>query len=269
MSYTEDDYRFRKMTLKEGDVTVPVKIRIKTTQPILYMSDRSITMKSIEQYPTTLKRETLEIIDTFKDASDVDVIRYKYLFTFRECSANREGCVIYDRKLKDIIVIPNIEEVNMVSWRNMKNDILTGYRIGSGIVNPTSNLNRTELSLGFDLNDMVEIPEPEQLSGVSHLIDAYGLQPGDSGNHYNNVVYYERPKLHNDIEVNFGIQRYQTDTTNIIELGTFGDLFPSGVGAGIPIYGVNQPDLCFYSAELLGKFVTPNPTDKLYILMDI
>jgi hypothetical protein len=265
MSFTREDYENRVMTLKEGEVIIPVKIRIKTTQPIIYMPDAELELKSIETYPCTDIRTTLEIVDLLEDGT---TLRYKFLQKFREATSNREGTVFYDRLLKDIIILPNIEHIDMVPWRQIKNDIICGYRVGSG--KPLGySLNKSELSVGMDVNDMMPIPEPEKRLGVSHLIDAYGLQPGDSGSHYNNVLYYERPKDHNGFEVNFGVQRYQTDTTNMLELGSIAEMYPGGLTEGIPIYGTTQPDVSFFSAELLGKRVIPRPTDKLYVIIDI
>lgn len=265
MSFTLEDYTIRKMTLKEGEVIIPITISIKTTQPIIYASDAQMVSKSIEVIPSTALKVGLEVIDLLDDGV---TLRYKFLQKFMEASSNRRGDVFYDRKLKDIIIIPNIEEVNLVSWRQKKNDILCGYRVGSG-KDLSYTLNKTELSLGIVVNEIVEIPEPAAFLGKSHLIDAYGLQPGDSGNHYNNSLYYESQRERNGISVTFGVQRYQTDTTNMIELGTIADLYPDGLLTGIPIYGITQPDLSFYSAELMGLRVKPNPTDKLYILMDV
>ena len=265
MSFTKEDYAVRVMTLREGEVVIPITVRIKTTQPILYMPDAELELKSIETFPCTDMRATLEVIDLLPDNVTP---RYKFLQKFREAVSNREGTVFYDRLLKDIIILPNIEHIDMVSWRQYKNDIVCGYRVGSGKKLGYS-LNKSELNVGMHLEDIVPIPEPAKRLGKSHLIDAYGLQPGDSGNHYNNVLYYERPSEHNGIEVNFGVQRYQTDTTNMIELGSIAEMYPDGLTEGIPVYGTTQPDVSFFSAELLGKNVIPNPTDKLYIIIDI
>lgn len=272
MQFTLDDYKYRTITLEENGVKVPVKVFIKTTQPILYIADDQLELKSIEQYQCTPKRATLNIIDQINiDLDDVNsalIDRYVFLAKFREPSSNREGMSLYDRKMKDIITIPTLESITMVGWRQFKNDIIYGYRYGSSN-RLSGRVDKTEISLGMNLEEFTPIPEPTPFLGKSHMLDAYGLQPGDTGNHYNNTVYYERAKERNGNEVNFGIQKFQSDTTMLVELGSIADMYPSGMAYGISIHGVTQPDPNFYSAELLAISGMPSPTDKLYLLLDM
>ena len=272
MQFTLRDYQHRVITLEENGVTLSVKVFIKTTQPILYIAPDQLELKSIEQYQCTTMRPTLHITDKINtDLNDVNsplIDRYVFLSKFREPSSNREGMALYDRMLKDIITIPTLESINMVSWRQFKNDIIYGYRYGSAN-RLSGRVDRTEISLGMNLEEFTPIPEPTSYLGKSHMLDAYGLQPGDTGNHYNNTVYYERPKERNGDEVNFGIQKFQSDTTMLVELGTIADMYPSGMPYGISIHGVTQPDPNFYSAELLAITGTPNTTDSLYLLLDM
>ena len=273
MNFTIDDYKHRVMTLEENGVVIPVKVFIKTTQPILYIADDQLELKSIEQYQCTPMRPTLLVTDKINsDLDDVNsplIDRYVFLAKFREPSSNREGMTFYDRKLKDIISIPTLEAITMVSWRQFKNDIIYGYRYGCANRYNSGRMDKTEISLGMDIEEFTPIPEPTSFLGKSHMLDAYGLQPGDTGNHYNNTVYYERPKERNGDEVNFGIQKFQSDTTMLVELGSIADMYPEGMPYGISIHGVTQPDPNYYSAELLAVSGTPTPTDKLYLLLDM
>lgn len=282
---------------KEGGKSIKICAEITFTLPMVYVSKEVLELRKVDE---VFNREsnTVNVSRFVKEAKEADLKspapegaytnnngnylldedgkvimsveelkRFKVLQIVKGVSSNKEAFVIYDRKYKDIIILPNLEHINCESWSIVSVEVVKGYRLGS-FRSMGNDLIKHEYLLSMNEEDKVDLQEPESVVTSTLLIDAYGLQSGDSGNHYKDYLYYEKTQNHNGVPVNYGITRCHTEPVGMICLGSIEELYPSGLTSPIPLYCISQPLVRTYSLGDIG-LVTPNIKDKIYCLIDI
>ena len=200
--------------------------------------------------------------------------RYTILQKVRSVESQKECYVIHDNKFQDIIVIPSIDFVIFESWNKQQNYYITGYVMGCHKKKESDDLISVDPNnFGKDEQGVywTKIPKPTKPSSptVSNLCDLWGLESGGVSKNYSTVLYFEEPRDLNGTEVNFGMSRYKTDVFSVIELGKYGELFPTieNVKTELPLYSINQCDIMHHNLVSVGTNVTPSPETKLYIML--
>lgn len=293
-----DSFNNRILTItKPGGREIKVCVGILYTLPMVHVSDKVLELRKVDQVAnrasdivevkrfvksTPLADIKIPVVDgVYQDGNGnyvldedgkfimavEDLARYKVLQIAKGVSSNKEAMVIFDKKYKDIIIIPNLEYINCESWAKITVTVVKGFRLGS-YYSLGDDLLKGEYNLSNNIESAYAIPEPEAVVSDTLLIDAYGLQSGDSGNHYKDYLYYEKTQNHNGVPVNYGVTRCHTEPVGLICLGTVGEMYPGGLEGNLPLYGIAQPLIRNYALTDMG-LVKPNSVDKIYCLIDI
>jgi hypothetical protein len=255
MTIIDESINFRKAKLGVGLVTQTatnynIDIEITSTLPMMTMESKLIADNVIDQavFPSKLPADVSNILIDPSYNVNGDTKRFIYITTSASYHTFFHYSFWYDKKFKDIIVLPGLDTL-ITDDSILSNGMirLSGYRLGSGKEMAVVN---SEMAIGTNEKDVYQLPlTKENIANTFILADFMGLNPHH--NRINSRSYTEITEQTGAVIINKGFIRDRSEPVVMVDLGKASDLFVNGAEA-IPLYMVYQQSIARYSYSYLG-----------------